>query len=76
MTEFVQHDDEEQPEILGDIPCGRGIVAAASVDFIDRHEEPRPMKKQVDACEAEQANRALARRGHVGSVLEKCLVSG
>ena len=43
MAEFVNQYDQKQAQILGDIPCDRGIPLPSTLDLIDGDQKPRPM---------------------------------
>src|SRR6202035_708518 len=69
VSELVNHHNQEQRQILQHVPGDRGVISFSSLDFICSDKKPRPMDKHVNSVEAEQADRALASAGHVGSLL-------
>src|SRR5262249_13592331 len=59
VAEFMQQDDAEQGEGLGDLPGGgRVVLAAWCADLPPGDDEPRPVQIDVDAGQPEDPERA------------------
>ena len=65
MSEFVQQHDHEKGQVFQRIPGDRGVVPVPALYFVDRDEKPRPVQKDVNACELEEAYGTLAASGHL-----------
>jgi len=54
VSELMQGHDQEQRQILHDVPAYRRVPCVPALDFIDRYQKPGPMQKYVHAGETKQ----------------------
>jgi len=67
VAEFVRGDNEEQCEVLENIPGDGGVTSAARVDLEHGDKEPGPVHEYIDACDPEKFERPLARHDGIKS---------
>jgi hypothetical protein len=56
MTKFMGKNNQEQSEILQDIPNDRRVSAGPALDLVDGYKKPRPMQEDIDSRESKQAD--------------------
>jgi hypothetical protein len=60
MSELMHQHNQEQRQILQNVPDDRGIPAFSALDLIGCHEKPGPVQKQINSGEAKQMDGTLA----------------
>ena len=66
----MRENNSEESEVLDDVPRYGTVPALAGLDFVQRDEEPRPIEKDVDSVDTEEAERTLAGAEHAASLPE------
>lgn len=56
VAELVKRDDQEETEVLKDIPCDRRINPVAAVNLVYGNQEPGPVQEDIDPRKAKQAD--------------------
>src|SRR6185312_6280951 len=65
VSELVQGDDEEEGEVLGDVPAERGVGAGTALDLDQGDEKPGPVQGKVNTGDPRQVDRPARAHGSI-----------